>query len=366
MRIFIDNQELIGFTEVSVSRSIDTFCGQFYIQVTATPGVEFPIKRRSKVEIKVGEVLILTGAVELISIDYSTTFHGITIQGRDNTRDVYDTTSDGTFEFNPPTDLKTIIESILSSNNINDVSVVTDVKDLDKFTEGDKVAGELGTGLFDIIESYCRLRQVIPVSNEEGNIVLLRTESPEDAGVSLRHEPGSNNNNILSARARYDDTQRFNKYNCFGQGNVSELNEVGDTSFDDIVSRGGSATDDFITDSRTYNFQSERAANNADLTQRAIWEANIRRARSASYTATVQGHEKTGKDDPWKLHQLVQVVDTFASVRATLLVNNLDFRFSLSKGSTTDIGLVVKDAYSLEAQQNAREARANLQGDDFD
>ena len=101
------------------------------------------------------------------------------------------------------------------------------------------------------------------------------------------------------------------------------------------------------------------------MDNRATWEANIRRARSFEYEATVQGHSRNAQGDIWRVNQLVRVLDQFAGIDAILLIKKVSFESSLNSGNTTKLCMVVKDAYSLQAEQDAREARANTQGDKF-
>lgn len=367
MNVFIEGQEISGFKEISVSRDLDNFCGQFNITLTSGLNKPFPVKRQAEIEIKTAGFPLLKGYVEKINVGYSQDSHDIMIQGRDITCDIIDTTTDGSFEFNPPTNLVSIIEEILAYHKIEDILVENEVNNLKNFVTGDIIAGELGTSLFSVIESYCRLRQVLPITSEEGNIILLQTSSPENSGASISHLIGEAGalNNVLSAGASYDDSDRYSEYNAYGQGNVSALSGASQNPAD-VSSRKGNIADTKVRAGRQLNFQAERASSAKDLADRALWEANIRRARSAEYKPKVQGHLKGPGLGPWKLHEVSQVVDEFADIKAAMLCKAVEFNFSESSGSTTSLVFVVKDAYSLQAEQDEREAKANKQGDSLE
>lgn len=367
MNVFIEGQEISGYKEITVSRDLDNFCGQFNISLSAGSDKPFPIKRQAEIEIKTSGFPLLKGFVEKINVGYGQDSHDIIIQGRDVTCDIIDTTTDGTFEFNPPTNLVSIIEEILEYHKITDILVENQATDLKNFVTGDIISGELGSSLFDVIESYCRLRQVLPITSEEGNIILLQTSDPENSGASLSHliGPAGALNNVLKAGASYDDSNRYFEYNAYGQGNVSALSGSSQEP-SEVSSRKGSIADSKVREGRQLNFQAERASSPNDLSDRALWEANIRRARSAEYKPTVQGHLKGPGLEPWKLHEVSQVVDEFADIRAAMLCKAVEFNFSETNGSTTSLTFVVKDAYSLQAEQDEREAKANKQGESLE
>lgn len=361
----VDGQDFTGLLEAEVTKSLDNFCNKFFISYSALQGSVFPIKRGSKIELKADGKLLMTGYAEKINIDYTSDSHALSCEGRSISCDLVDSTADGAFEYNPPLTLKQLVEKVLKQYGFSDMEVLDEAGSVKPFKKTDQISSEIGTSIFEIIESYCRSRQVLAITNEEGNIVLLRTQTPEMAGVNLIHNIDSPLNNILAAKARFDDTERFAKYNVFSQGNASTLNTDGDVSNEDIATRISSATDSYPRAQRVLNITAERSSDVENLTNRSKWEANYRRAKSLEFEVRVFGHLKTQGGDPWKLHQLVPVSDIYANIEAQLLIKDLTFSYDSSKGSTTTIGLVAKDAFSLKAEQDAREQKSNKQGDDL-
>ncbi len=62
-----------------------------------------------------------------------------------------------------------------------------------------------------------------------------------------------------------------------------------------IISRVGIATDDEIRNSRYYEFISEQKHDTGRVRSKSKKEeANVRRSRSFSYTATAEGHSQDG------------------------------------------------------------------------
>ena len=94
------------------------------------------------------------------------------------------------------------------------------------------------------------------------------------------------------------------------------------------------------------------------------WEANIRRARSLEYTAVVQGHNVGGT--LWKPNVLVPIDDDFSDIQATMLLKSVRFESTLQTGNVTTLTFTYKDAFTLQAQQDEREANTNNTGFGFE
>lgn len=363
--IFLEvaGNEYRGFTEIEVTKSMENFCGSFSFKASSQGRIKVPFPVGSSCRILVDTVPVITGIIDKIDVGYSGSSHSISISGRDKTSDVLDSTIDGEFEINPPESLKGLTERVLSLYNITGITVIDLVGDLSKFSGDEIISADIGDTLYDLIERHCRLRQVFATTNADGNIELIRGATTK-SGTSLISDSEHPASNILSASVSYDNSNRFYKYKSWSQSNIGGETDGEET--DDLVDQSGQAFDNDIRKSRTNHFVSEKSSSDGDLEKRAIWEANIRRARSFEYTATVQGHSKSGINNPWKFNELVYVRDTFSNIDADLLIKTVKFRLDNDGGSTTELEMVTKDSFTLQAEQNEREARASLEGDDFE
>jgi prophage tail gpP-like protein len=81
--------------------------------------------------------------------------------------------------------------------------------------------------------------------------------------------------------------------------------------------------------------------------KRAEWEANYRRTHARQYFITVQGFNPIDDDILWHTNYLIRVIDDFSDVNELLLINGIEYIFSLDQGSITNLNLISKDAYSL-------------------
>lgn len=359
----IDGINYEGFNEINFSRSIESISGQFNFKTVSSETLPFPIKRGASCKIKVNNITVLDGYVEIINVDYTGSSHNISVSGRDKTSDVIDSQLDGNLEFVPPISFIQIIRNTLNNIGANSIGVVNEAGQLQDFESFDLVSPSVGQTAFDFLETYARKRQVLLSTDGKGNIVITRASS-QKLPINLINEENGINNNILSANIKFDDTQRFNTYKVISQGNISAINVVGDVQNAEVTTRVGSVIDNSIRPSRALNFIAENASSPGQSTQRATWEANIRRVRSFSYSVKVQG-STYDNTNPWVVNRLVQVVDNFGDINAELLIKSFSTNVSVQSGTFTNLELVFKDAYTLQAINTPRQQEINNTGKEF-
>ena len=119
--IFIDGKPLVGFTDISVTRNLDSMAGQFSFSAATQENIIIPIKVGQKCVIRVNDAHILDGFVEKTSISYSLDEHVITSEGRDKTADVVDSTIEKKSEFRGKVSFQEIIKTVLRDNGITGI-----------------------------------------------------------------------------------------------------------------------------------------------------------------------------------------------------------------------------------------------------
>ena len=366
-----------GFNSASVTKSLDTLSGSFAFNATRQEQIQLPFSVGEPCNIFVSGIKVITGFIDLISVNYSKDQHSIDIQGRDKTADIIDSTMDGEIEFNGNISFKEIIEQTLRKSGITDISVTDDVGGIKTFTGSDIESGGVGENIFDFLEQLGRKRQVLLNSDGDGNIRI--TQSSQDIiEQTIVNKAGAGN--IVSGGISYDDTNRFNLYKVHSQDNNAGLGLSG-LSLNEINSynRQGESTDGDIRESRRLNIIAEgsytdeggdsvlgNGRNEKDgktlIQKRAEWEQNIRRVQSIDYSATVQGFLRPNSDQLWEANKLVQVDDEFAALNAIMLVNSVTYSQSIEQGSLTTLNFVDRDAYIVEANKPAVQKRTNKTG----
>ena len=354
----LNGKNYTNFDRVAVFRSMETVSGAFSFSSSADSKNLFPVKKGEAVQVIVDGVQVVDGYVEKVSVNYSSTDHRITITGRDKLGDLIDSSVFGTKEFTGNISLVDVARNILNGIGLTGVKVIDQTGGVRSFDEDDITSAEVGQNAFDFLESYARKRQVLLTTDGQSNLILARASTTVFPG-RLKNVVGSDENNIIDATFDTDDTKRFYKYVAQGQLNPFGL----DIGAGDVSDQNGQAVDGAIRKSRIFEFNAEESQDSFTGGDRAKWEANIRRSRSVSYTPRVQGHSVDGS--VWTPNSLVEIEDQFADINGTMLVRSLSYEQSIDEGSTTRLDFTYKDAYTLQAEQDAREANTNDQGFGF-
>ncbi len=340
---------------IRVNRSVHNFCGYFEADTSANPEERLPIKVGDAVRIFADGVSILNGFAELVEVSYDGASHSLYIFGRDRTADAFDSTVSGDKVFKAPNSLEGILRLVLDAGNMTGIGINVLADDIDDFASGESIEAEVGQTIFNFLEPYARKQQVVMTSDENGDIILMRAGTTH-SGLRL-----ARGKNILSASFRKKNDKLFNKY--IARSQVDPLAND-DYPASDIVSQSGeTAIDPTIRDSRIIEFNTEEEMNNDTSFNRAEFEANIRRANSVNYSCSVYGHSLNGV--PFKVNELAFVDDDFCNISSDLLIHSIEYSYSLSSGSITKFQMTYKDAFTLQAQQEAREASRQTVGSDF-
>ena len=354
-----------GFTSISVFRSIETISGSFRFSATSTDKTVFPIKAGSPCSVFVDDIRVINGYVDTVSVSYDSQSHSINITGRDKTCDIVDSNITGNKEF-IGLGLVDIIKRVLADNNMSDISVINQAGTIAPFDDIDPASSPVGDTIFNFLEQYARKSQVLLTTDGNGNVLIVRSGDTSAITV-LENIIGGRFNNILSASANYDFSNRFNKYIIQSDQSGNAFDFGGGTpNFNDISAQSGESIDTKIRASRIKETIAEVSAENTTLTELATWTRNITAGRSTEYECTVQGfYQDSLKTQLWKPNLLTKVTDNFADVDAILLIKSVEYSVSLESGSTTNITLVDKDTYTLQNKIDAATARANNQGSEF-
>jgi len=344
------------FTSISVNRRLDALCAQFSFEAVRIGNTPLPFKGGEACRILDEGDLILTGNIERLDVNYAVGSHNITLSGRDKTGDIVDSSLRAVGDFNPPITLKRCIQ--LAIRDIGASLSVIDRSGVESFqSAADMVAPEPGQGAFEFIEKLSRKRQVLLTSDGAANVVITRAASTRSTGA-LQNILGAADNNIVSGSISYDGTGRFRDYTFASSLNPIALIKAGVTDLVDIASQSGDVTDATIRRGRQLVLQSESSLSSGNNRERALWEADLRKARGRLYSVTVHGF-RTGDGDLWAVNTVVPVVDDFAGINGDMLINEVTFNYSVDQGSTTAITLVPPNAYTLELA----EPQAQVLGD---
>lgn len=373
----VNGVDLTGFTEIDVSRRLDTVSGDFSFRAVSTSNRRFPVRVNDPIRVMVDNTPVITGYAEYINVTYSSGTHEVLIRGRDITADFIDSTLGEKITFTGGVTLEQVARATLDSLNLNSVGVISNVA-LEPFAATVEIASEIGQTGFAFLEGYARQKNVLLTTDGLGNLVITRSSTTPIATYLLNQvrtgNVSNNSNNILEGGVTNDMTARYNTYVVRSGDSLTTLAEFDgfenieqytESLTDSAIQNIGTTQDVAIRPSRTFELQAEHPSTSSQCSERAIWEANYRRAKSFDYYCTVQGHTATQDRIPWAPNLLVKVIDDFCDVDANLLIEQVRFTYSVNSGSKTQLTLVTADAYQLETNRTANDAAANNQSNEF-
>ena len=360
IQLEIDGVPFEGFTQVTVTKSLGAASGAFSATATAIPGDPFPILINDPVRVLVDGEPVISGYIEEVSPSHSETSHLIRISGRDGTADFIDSSVGDISEIVPPISLAQVARATLEGMGIKGVGV-EDFANPEPFTKNDLVSAEVGETGIQFLEKYARKRGVLLTSNGEGDLVITRA-GLERFPVALISRVAGNpsENNVLSGSASFNHAARFHSYQV-----VSQLNPAAEDMGADPFAVAGQAAevvDGSIRTGRTTTIVAEEASDDAACSQRASWEANIKRANGTRATMVVAGFKAGGQ--LWRPNVLVQVENEWLALGAEMLIKSVEYSFS-DRGSLTTIEVVPPDAFTLNATREQRKAERESLGDTF-
>jgi prophage tail gpP-like protein len=352
----VNNIPYTNFVEASLNESLDSISGDFTFRAISAHKQEFPFSVGDECVVLVDDVPKLTGFIDVMSGSYDKESHQVVIQGRSKTEDLIDSFLEEAIDFNGTVTIQSMTETVIAAAGITGMDVIVN-ETIEPFAEGEIESFAVGESIFDILEKYSRKRQVFITSDGKGNIVYTRNSGVK-TNVQLIND--GVDSNIKRANFSKDFSNRYNKYIVRAQQNPVSL--FATISASDVVSQKSTpAIDTAIRDTRKLVIMSESASDKDKATERAKWEADIRRSRSTTYSATVQGHSHAG--GVWSTNTIVDVNDIFVpalSSTGEMLVNSLNFTFNLESGSETTAELIAKDAYTLQASEPVGEEEVDI------
>lgn len=287
----------------------------------------WPLRPGNKVEVSVGETLLITGYIDKLDVNATGTSRQFQITGRTKTGDLVDCTPNlGQYEFNNLT-LDRIASQFAKPFGIS-VSKKTDVG-----AAFSKLVLGPSDSAWEFLEKLCAFRGVLLVPTPEGNLEIIKpgsTRAKSDIVQGI---------NMLSVSASFDNSQRFSEYTMLAQTYGTEENNGKNVS--QVL---GTVSDPGISRYRPLTLVVEAEGTNQSASTRALWEATSRNARSAKVTCSVQGWFRQDKS-LWKINEIVRIEAPLAGIKSDFLIEGVIFKKD-GGGTTTEIHGVRPDAYA--------------------
>lgn len=348
-KIFIETDGVLyeNLLDIRVRRDMTEFCGTFSLSTTNEKSnisdfSDFPIKPNSNIKIYIDDTPVMNGYVDTVSVDISIGGYTLSINGRDITQDILDSSLIGNVEFKNSISLKKVIERVLSNLVITEIKVIDNIGNLEDFKTSELISGSVDETAFDFLNKLAKKRQVLLATNGEGNITISRS-STETINGELRMILNDSQNNVLSATNNIDSVSLYNKYNIYSQDNPSS----GFDNFDDVPSKTATASDAEIRTSRQINIISENSSNTRDCQNRAKWESNYRKARANITSCSIKDfYADVDNKVLWQTNKLINTRIEPLGIYTDLLIKSVEFS-QTNDELITNLQLVDKNAYTL-------------------
>ncbi len=302
--LIVNGQIHKGWTDISVTRSMEQFAHSFDISFTERWSDEdeaIPIHAGDACRVKLDTTAVITGYVDDDPIDYDANDHKIRVTGRSLTGDLVDCSAIYKKGQWKNASLETIAKNLCEPFAIT-VRVETDLGD--KFSS---FAIQDGETVYEALERACRMRGVLMMTNADGELVFtdvgaLTTRTIIEFGV-----------NVIRGARMGGFTDRFSKY-------IIKAQAPGTDDFHGVSASQGKVEveDSVIPRYRPLIVQTECQSSGTLLASRANWERNVRAGRSRRLQYSLDGWEND--EGLWAPNTLVRVKDRKLEVDTELLI----------------------------------------------
>lgn len=363
--IEINGIQFEGFTNISITRHIESMASAFSFDATNIEPINFPLKRGDACKIFVNTIQVMDGFIEILKGNIADSEHILTVEGRDKTSIVIDSSISTDTQFKSNITFKDIIKQTLRKNGITGIDVIDNVGDIEKFTIKEIENAKEDQNIFEFLEKLARKKQVLLTTDGLGNIILERASTEVISTKLLLKQSNTENNNILTSSFISDETERYNKIIIRSQANISVTN----SDKNEIVGFLGSASDINIRTGKTLVIVAEESLSGTkEATNRAIWEINVRKARGFSYNCIVQGFSFDNQDETqiWPINKLIDIVDDTWDINARLLIKSVEYRLNIrDDGSRTILNLTLENAYTVSTEESQIIVKNTRTGNDL-
>ncbi|MGT6543864.1 phage baseplate assembly protein, partial [Escherichia coli] len=334
----VNGREWNGWTSVRIGAGVERLARDFSVEITRQwPGddgittLQPRIKNGSKVEVLIGDELVITGWVEATPVRYDARSVSTGIAGRSLTADLIDCAAEPT-QFNGRS-LVQIAQALAAPFGIEVVNngapsgVIPDVQP------------DHGETVIEVINKILGQQQALAYDDPHGRLVI------GGIGSTRAHTALVLGENILSCDTEKSIRERFSVYQVAGQraGNDDDFGEATTTAL------RARTEDAFIARYRPMYIRQTGQATGAGCIARADFEARQRAARTDETTYVVQGWRQ-GNGTLWQPNQRVIVFDPVCGFDNTeLLVSEVTFTQD-QNGTLTEIRVGPPDAYLPEPE----------------
>jgi prophage tail gpP-like protein len=347
--LVVNGKAYLGWKSGTITRSIESIAGSFELEVStrwAGTTQRFPIVEEDECELTILGQTVITGYVDKRSISYDKGTLTFKVSGRDKTGDLVDCSAVTPKLVYRKTPLLDFVRAVCEPLNID---VTLQPGFIVSLPPREKLAVNPGDTAFSVIEKACKMVGMLPVSDGNGGLMLVR------AGADRATTSLAKGTNILKGSAEYDFSKRYREYRVLA-ANAPKIGKKDDKASAKNAAKAnaiarrtrGIATDEEVRRiDRVLVLNPEDGANKEYAEARAQWEATTRAAKSETVTVTVHGWAmQDGK--LWPVNALASIADDSLGVNGTMLITEVKYMLAGGNGRSTEITLKRPDAFKPE------------------
>lgn len=340
----VNGQTYNRFKQLNGVYSIDTFAGEVQITVSQPVNNNSPIKENDLIEIFLDGIQRFTGYVEKIGDELDKDNHDVTFSARDIVADLIDSSvPENVKSLDGVTTFAELVNLCITGLKLNDLIKVIDNVGATLGDSKKLKAASTGQKVREFLNEYARIANVFLNTDGKGNVLIQKPLGR--LKTSLQLIPKARDNNILKSSLKIDNSQRYNRYTIYSNSSLAS-----DDSTVNDLNNSGTAFDNDIRTTRVYEKIAEKPMTSGQCKKAAEEEANIRRARSFSYSCQVVGFSANA--ELWQPGKLVSVRDTGKGIEGEFLTNTIKWSASRA-GDIVDIDITLPDKNTIEANASA-------------
>lgn len=367
--LILNGRAFDGWKSVSTSKSFEDATGEASVTLSPQPGNPLPARLGDTAKLLLAGHPVITGHVHDVKGKHDYGTHDIDITIRDKTQDLIDSTIGPKMDFRSPVSLKDVSRKTLDRMGLSQIKVVDEIGPPD-YQSGETVSGSIDETGFDFLERWARKRQVFLTTNGDGDLVITRNLDKRGPGRLTKAFEDGPLNNVLSAEYHASDFERANANAVAAQKSPNdkdfwEARAKSDPlgQADPMAKKWGTAFDTSVRPERRRFVRSGKAAVGKTPEETAKWNANIARARSIEYTATVQGFTMDlSGGQLWWPGFIIPVLDAHFLLAQDMFIKKVDFKKDWGGGATTTITCVPPESYKSESEGSVAKGRTAQTG----
>lgn len=322
----VSGQQWDGWTEMSLTRSLDAIAGEFDLTITTQWSEAAPrtIKEGLPCLVSIGKETVLTGYIDDFIPSYDAENVSIRVMGRDKTGDLVDSSvvhKSGQWK---GIRLEQLAREIAQPYGI---TVISETDTGEAFSSVVLEQGETG---FELLDRLAKQRGVLLTSNAAGQLVITRASKKRATVALVLGE------NILAARGRFSWRERASQYIVKGSSGA------GGATWDEQPAKVIGGRQVSIDDAEINRYRPKILVNEDSLTvggasTRGDWYKARMMGEANTTEITVAGWRENGDTGPlWQTNLRVDIRDPIQNLDTTWLIKSV----TLSEGDEGRIAVL--------------------------